>query len=291
MKIAIASGKGGTGKTTVATAIACSLNGVTYIDLDVEEPNGALILKPEIEKIIEAKVWIPDFNVDMCTFCEKCSEKCRFNALLVIPKKKTIKIFNELCHSCKVCQTVCPSSAIIQGEKKIGVIREGKFNGNKFIDGYLNIGEAMSPPLISIVKKSINGDGDNIKIIDCPPGTSCPLIEALKGVDFCVLVAEPTPFSLSDLKITVDVVKEMKIPFGVVINKAGTENKEIYDYCKNERIDILLEIKFDLKIAKRIARGNIFLNSPRDKPIFNNMIGIISKLIRNDNEKNSNCQR
>jgi len=257
MIISVASGKGGTGKTTIAVNLALSLDNVQLLDCDVEEPNAAIFIKPLITEEKKAFVLVPLVDESKCTYCGKCREVCAYNAIAVCPKtydfKGSILIFPNLCHGCGACQMLCPTGAITEIKREIGTIQLGEKEGLQFVQGCLTLGEAMSPPLIRQVKQHI--DAAKTVIIDAPPGTSCPVITAVKGSDFCILVTEPTPFGLNDLILAVEVLRELRIPFGVVINRADIGNASVDDYCKTEQIEILMKIPFDPKIAKLYSHG------------------------------------
>ena len=255
MILSIASGKGGTGKTTVAVNMALSLEDVQLLDCDVEEPNVHLLLPPEINEKKSVYVSIPQVNEELCDHCGKCSEFCEFNALFVTPEK--VLFFTELCHSCGGCLLVCPKKAIDEKNVQIGVIKKGAAEGVELVYGELNVGEPMSVPVIKGVKKQIKSN--KTVIIDSPPGASCPVIESVLGSDYCLLVSEPTPFGLHDLKIMVQVLEKLKIPFGVIINRAGIGDKKIYDFCEEKGVPILFEIPFQRKIAELYSSGIPFV--------------------------------
>jgi MinD superfamily P-loop ATPase len=254
MIISVASGKGGTGKTTVAVSLALSLarkRPVQFLDCDVEEPNAHLFIKPSIDRTIPVFIPVPEVDEAICTFCGKCAEVCAYNAIAVIKNK--VLVFSELCHGCGGCSLLCPEKAIKEVGKKIGVLEFGAAGNLQFVHGKLDIGQPMSPPLIRAVKKSINTK--RTVIIDVPPGTSCPVIEAIKGSDFCLLVTEPTPFGLHDLRLAVETVRQLKIPLGVIINRTGLGDRDVEAYCQKENILILMTIPFDREIAAAYSEG------------------------------------
>ena len=254
MIIAVASGKGGTGKTLVATSLALSLinrKAVQLLDCDVEEPNAHILLKPLFTHKQAVTIPIPRVDEARCTYCGRCGEVCVYNAIAVVGEK--VLIFPELCHGCGACQYLCPEDAISEEGREIGVLEFGRVGGLEFVHGKLNIGEAMAPPVIRQVKKHINQDG--LVIIDVPPGTSCPVVETVKGSDFCLLVTEPTSFGLNDLTLAVEMVSRLDIPCGVVINRDGVGNKGVEEYCLKEGIPIMLQIPLDIRIAQLYSRG------------------------------------
>jgi len=262
MIISIASGKGGTGKTTVAVNLALSLKNIQLLDCDVEEPNAHIFIKPRIKEEIKAYIPVPEVEEHKCTYCGKCREVCVYHSIAVLSgdngKKGSVLIFPHLCHGCGACSLLCPQGAIKEVNKEIGVIEIADKNHLQFAHGRLNIGEAMSPPLIRQVKKYINPT--RTVIIDAPPGTSCPVITAVKGSDFCVLVTEPTPFGLNDLILAVEVLRILKIPFGVVINRCDIGDGKVDGYCKKENIPILMKIPFSRDIAVSYSEGVPIVN-------------------------------
>lgn len=255
MIITVASGKGGTGKTTVAVNLALSLENVQLLDCDVEEPNSHILLHPTINKTEPVCTKVPVISEDMCVYCGKCSKFCAYNALFVA--SKMIMVFPELCHSCGGCTLICPKNAIKEKERQIGVIKKGKSKGVEIVYGELNVGEAMAVPLIRAVKNQIKTN-KNV-VIDAPPGTACSLVASVHKTDYCILVTEPTPFGLHDLKITVQVLRGLGVPMGVIINRAGLGDRKVYEYCEKEKIPLLLEIPFDKKIAELYSRGVPFV--------------------------------
>jgi len=251
MKISIASGKGGTGKTTIAVNMALSLTDVQYIDCDVEEPNGHLFLNPKIKKNYNAHVPIPEINVDKCILCGKCIEVCEYKALAKLPT--TILIFKELCHGCGACSYLCPEKAISEIQRDIGIIETGACANMMFVHGKLNIGESMAPPLIRQLLQ--NKSNSYTIIIDSPPGTSCSMVNAVKGSDYILLVTEPTVFGLNDLKMAVDVISKLSLPFSVVINKSNDDDVLIENFCNEKNIPVLMKLPFDTDIAKLYSQG------------------------------------
>jgi len=256
MIIGVASGKGGTGKTTVATNMASALGrGVRLLDCDVEEPNAHLFLNPALGQTEEVSTFIPEIDDDLCTACKKCVEICRFRALTVVGKK--VLVFPELCHSCGGCIEVCEEGAVKSGMRELGTVESGAAGDILFSQGRLRVGEAMSPPLIKKVR-SINGN-NGVTIIDAPPGTSCPVIAAVKGVDFVLMVTEPTPFGLHDLKLGVEAIKTLGIPCGLVINRSDIGDNGVREYAAQEDIPVLLEIPFDRRIAEAYSVGKLII--------------------------------
>jgi len=257
MIISVASGKGGTGKTTIAVNLALSLTNVQFLDCDVEEPNAQIFLKARMSGEKKAFILVPKVDETKCTYCGQCREVCAYNAIAVLPgsggAKGKVLIFPYLCHGCGACSLLCPQGAIKEVHKEIGLIEIGEKQGIQFIHGRLDIGETMSPPLIRQVKEYI--DPSKVVIIDAPPGTSCPVITTVKGSDFCILVTEPTPFGLNDLILAVEVLQKIQIPFGVIINRADIGDQKVELYCKENKIPILMRIPFDREIAQLYSNG------------------------------------
>ncbi len=256
MIISIASGKGGTGKTTVATNLAVSIgSNVQLLDCDVEEPNSHLFIRPVFEHTETITTPVPEVDESKCTLCGKCGEICQFKAIVVIGN--TVLPFEELCHSCGGCMRVCPVGAIKEKGRVLGIIQKGRRNGLEFINGTLRISEAMSPPLIRKVR-SFSRQGA-VTIIDAPPGTSCPVITSMKGADFVLLVTEPTPFGLHDLQLAVGAVRILGIPCGLVINRSDMGDDKVSKYAAQESIPIMMEIPFDRAIAEAYSRGELIV--------------------------------
>src|SRR6056297_2355182 len=258
MQITISAGKGGTGKTTVAVSLALALKdnyAIQFLDCDVEEPDSKIFLKPELQSEESVNLKIPYVNDEVCTYCGECGEACQFNAIATFGENTLV--YPELCHGCGLCSLVCPVDAITEEDHKIGELRSGTANGIAYHEGDLTIGSPMATPIISELKKKI--DPEMISILDSPPGTACPVIESLHGSDFALLVTEPTLFGLHDLKLSVDVVREMGIPLGVVINRNGIGDEGVEHYCETEDIPVLLRIPDDRTIAEHYSNGIPFI--------------------------------
>jgi MinD superfamily P-loop ATPase len=254
MIISIASGKGGTGKTLVATSLALALKDnhkVKLLDGDVEEPNDHVFLKPKISGSQPVFIPVPKIDEAKCTRCGKCAEVCAYNAIAVLGEH--VLTFHELCHGCGACSYLCPEKAITEEERQTGVVEWGNADGIEFVQGRLNVGEAMPSPVIRKVKE--RGDSEGINLIDSPPGTSCPVVTTIEGSDFCLLVTEPTPFGLNDLVLAVETTRQLGIPCGVVLNRAGVGDNSVEEYCRKENIPILLTIPLDTEIARLYSRG------------------------------------
>ncbi len=257
MIIAVASGKGGTGKTTIATSMAASIEQAILVDLDVEEPNSYHFVKPEIKESVPATVWHPEIDTEKCSFCGLCAEKCAFNCLLILKKQKTANFFPELCHSCGLCKYVCPENAIKDSQGKLGVIEKGSFGKEgDFYQGILDIGVPMATPLIGLTKESVKVNGKTI-IYDSPPGTSCSAVETIQHADYCVLVAEDTPFGESDLEMMLELVNKLQKQAGIIINKSGTGYNSIEKLGKKYNTDIIYNIPFSDVILKGLSKGKL----------------------------------
>lgn len=259
-KIAIASGKGGTGKTTLSTNLAAYLaeqEKVVLVDLDVEEPNSALFFKADKIHEEDSFKMIPDWIEEQCNLCGICQRVCNFHAVILMGK--LVMVFPELCHSCYACSEFCPNNALPMIPKKNGTLTEYKINNLHLVESRLDVGEEQAVPIISKTKKYSNEKYGQTHIIiyDSPPGTSCPVIESVKDADFVILVTEPTPFGLHDLQLAVSTVRALKKPFGIVINRYGVGNEDVHQYCKEENIPILAQIPNDRRIAALYSQGKL----------------------------------
>lgn len=259
MTIAIASGKGGTGKTTVSVALAQALsqhNQVHFLDCDVEEPNAHLFIRPVAPSTRMIANLVPQVDPAACTGCGSCASHCQFNAIAIAGT--VAMIFPELCHSCGRCLRHCPSLALAEMPVPIGIIDESRCGSLHFAWGTLGIGQTMSPPLIRELKKLSESEG--FTLIDCPPGTSCAMVGAIRDSDFVLLVTEPTPFGLNDLQLAVETVQELGIVHGVIINRSGSNDRLIEDYCAVAHIPVFLKIAEDRRVAEGISRGQSLLD-------------------------------
>jgi MinD superfamily P-loop ATPase len=277
MIISVASGKGGTGKTIFSTSLALLLEDFSFIDCDVEAPNAHFFLNPDFTQTIEIEQFTPDIIEDLCTKCGLCVKNCEHNALGKFGDK--IVFFPELCHGCPTCKLICPENAIEDNSKVIGLIKKGNCNQNPFATGTLNIGEIQSATLISKLRSV--AEKRPYTIIDCPPCTGHPLIRAIRGSDYAILVTEPTPFGLHDLKQALELLETMDIPSGVVINRDGIGNTDVEEYCNNAGKEILMKIPYSKKIAEGYSEGIALVEIlPELKPEFMNMIEVINSQLK-----------
>jgi len=276
MIISIASGKGGTGKTTIAVNLALALDNVQLLDCDVEEPNAHIFLNPEIAKTEPVTVPVPEINRNKCDYCGVCADVCVFRAMNVFKPLSgawDVLLLPALCHNCGACSLLCPQRAITETQKRIGIIESGQSGNIEYVCGKLDIGEPKSPPLIKQLKKKINRA--KTVILDCPPGTSCPMMTAVKGSDFCLLVTEPTPFGLHDLNLAVETVKKLGLRYGVFVNRA-TDSKIIDQYCEQSGASYMGAIPFDREIARLYSNGDVFLDAkPEYRGVFKTLAGKI----------------
>ena len=269
MVITVASGKGGAGKTAVATSLAYVMENSVYVDMDAEEPNGHIILNPVIEKEEDFCLPVPSIDAAKCTLCGKCSESCRYGAIAVMARTKKTLFFRELCHSCGVCSRVCPEKAITEENAVKGKVRFGKTAaGHGFIDGILNVSEPSPTRMLSFINERIKKDyaGKNV-VIDAPPGAACMAVEAVKGADFVIVVAEPTLFSLNDAKILIELIREMGKDFSIVINKSGESDHIITDYASGSGIGISGKIPFSMKTGEGYSEGRPLIELGLEKEI------------------------
>ena len=256
MRIAVASGKGGTGKTTVAVnlarAAALEERRVQLLDSDVEEPDCALFLRPRLVETPYVEVPIPVVDDDACTHCGTCSEVCAYKAIVELPS--AVLVFPELCHACGACALLCPEKAISEEPRRTGQLEIGEAEGVAMVTGVLDVGEAKAPPVVKAVRERTDPAADPV-IIDAPPGTSCPVIESVRGADLVLLVTEPTPFGLNDLQLAVEMVRALGLPSAVVVNRCDVGDREVYEYCDAEGIEVVMEIPDDRALAEAYARG------------------------------------
>ena len=261
MKLAIASGKGGTGKTTLATnlAVAAAAQGrsVAYLDCDVEEPNGHLFLRPTIDQQRPVQVPVPRVQNQLCNQCGQCAHACQFSAIVCLGN--TTIVFPGLCHSCGACTLACPRQAIVEEPREVGVVETGSRGPLQIVQGRLHVGEAKSPPVIRAVQAA--APAADLQIIDAPPGTSCPVVAAVRGADLVVLVTEPTPFGLHDLKLAVETMQQLRLPVAVVINRADAGDQGVEQYCADQHLTVLARLPDDRQVAEAYSRGDLAIEA------------------------------
>ncbi len=261
MIIAIASGKGGTGKTTIAVSLAIVLSDtkqVCFLDCDVEAPNAHLSLKPEMSEKKHVTLPIPKVDMALCSLCGTCAQVCQYHAIAVAGRK--VLVFPEICHGCGSCTLNCPEGAIHEIDHPLGILQAGTCAGNiSFANGLLDIGQPLSVPIIHQLRRWDSGDVPDVTIIDSPPGASCPMVESIHGADYVILVTEPTPFGLHDLRLAHEVTRLLGIPAGVVINRDGIGDAEVDAYCQQEDLPILMRIPLDRALAAGLAAGRTMI--------------------------------
>jgi MinD superfamily P-loop ATPase len=289
MIVAIASGKGGTGKTTVATSLALSVAATApgdaerplFLDCDVEEPNAALFLKPALTSREEVGIFIPQVDLNRCTYCGRCAEVCVWHAIAVVKEK--VLVFPELCHGCGSCTLNCPEGAIHEVLNVMGTLESGPAGPMEFGQGTMDVGQAMSVPIIRQLKKKhpATGNDERVVILDAQPGTSCPVVETMRDADFVLMVTEPTPFGLHDLRLAVQVARdELGLPVGVVVNRDGIGDEGVEEYCSAEGIPILMRIPLDRQIAEAVSEGQALVEAlPEYRAAFRELYRRIARLV------------
>lgn len=277
MKVAVLSGKGGAGKTLVACGLACAAGRAVYADCDVEEPNGRLFFKPENTVTRPVLRRMPAFDAQKCTGCRKCVERCRFNALVFV--KGAPMLFGEVCHSCGVCAYVCPEGAVAEAGLEVGAVESGVRGGIRVVTGELKLGEATGVPVIAAALEEAGDEGT--VIIDCPPGSACPVMEAAREAGYCVLVTEPTAFGLHDLRLVVELMRVMGKPCGVVVNKAGAEYAPLEEYLAREGLPVLARIPYSENLAAIVSAGGLaYDEDAQARELFTALLGRIREAAR-----------
>jgi MinD superfamily P-loop ATPase len=265
IRIAIASGKGGTGKTLVATGLASALRGALLVDLDVEEPNCYLFFQDGDTTTRKAFRPVPSIDKDKCNYCGRCAEVCEYHAIAVFQTQ--VMVFDELCHGCGACTLFCPMSAVSEKDHYIGdIVRVQSKGGTDLLYGRLRVREASATPLIRQVKREI--DVARLAIVDCPPGTACTAVDSIRGADLCVLVTEPTPFGLHDLKLSLEMTKKLRVPSVVFINKTGLRGPDVAGFCAANGVRVIGKLPYEREIAEAYSRGELIVRSPKYRPVF-----------------------
>lgn len=282
MRIAVASGKGGTGKTTVAANLARVAKmqdlRVQLLDCDVEEPDAALFLRPKIRATPFVEVPVPVVDEEACTHCGVCADACAFKAIVSLPS--AVLVFPELCHACGACTLLCPQNAIHEEPRRTGQLEIGDAGGIAVVTGVLDVGEAKSPPVIKAVKEQMDPQADLV-IVDAPPGTSCPVIEAVRDADLVVLVTEPTPFGLHDLRLAVEMVRALDLPCVIVVNRSDVGDGALSRYCEEEDLEVVLEIPYDRSLAESYARGRLAVDDLGGyRELFDDLLERLADIVR-----------
>ncbi len=280
LKVAVCSGKGGTGKTTVATSLALSLDNVQLIDTDIDEPNCSLLLDIETHYVRDAQIPVPKIDNDTCIHCGLCSENCQYHALVNLPKE--VLFLERLCHGCGVCSIVCPVGAITEVDRSLGKIYSGEKGSLRFDYGELIVGEELTTPVINSIKEEVDETRKYV-IFDAPPGSACPMVETVVDVDFVIVVGEPTPFGFSDMKTVLETLDQLEKRYAVIINKDGVGNEEMVEYCEKNDIPILMKIPFDLEIAKQYSQGKTLVTAfPEWKEKFKKVMTQIEEMLKDE---------